>query len=98
MIEGPVYLCHLRPFRHAVVVGVSVLLKHPDAGDEVQYATCSFNAAQGTLAGIELMHMIKKKQLLVETGDEGLTAAELFYALAVHRGYQGEIIPEIVQE
>jgi hypothetical protein len=41
MIEGPVYLCHLRPCRHAVAVGVSVLLKHPDAGDEVQYATCS---------------------------------------------------------
>jgi transposase-like protein len=42
----------------------------------------SFDAAQGTLAGIELMHMIKKKQLLVEAGDEGLTAAEQFYALA----------------
>ena len=42
----------------------------------------SFNAAQGTLAGIELMHMIKKKQLVVEAGDEGLTAAELFYSLA----------------
>ena len=42
----------------------------------------SFEAAQGTLAGIELMHMIKKKQLVVEAGDEGRTAAELFYALA----------------
>jgi putative transposase len=42
----------------------------------------SFDAAQGTLAGIELMHMIKKKQLLVEAGDEGLTAAEQFYTLA----------------
>ena len=42
----------------------------------------SFNAAQDTLVGIELMHMIKKKQLLVEAGDEGLTAAEQFYALA----------------
>jgi hypothetical protein len=28
------------------------------------------------------MHMIKKKQLVVEDGDEGLTAAELFYSLA----------------
>jgi hypothetical protein len=28
------------------------------------------------------MHMIKKKQLRVEAGDEGLTAAEQFYALA----------------
>jgi hypothetical protein len=28
------------------------------------------------------MHMIKKKQLVVEAGDEGLTAAEQFDALA----------------
>jgi len=38
----------------------------------------SFEAAQDTLVRIELMHMIKKKQLLVGTGDEGLTAAEQF--------------------
>jgi hypothetical protein len=37
---------------------------------------------EGTLAGIELMHMIKKKQMMVEAGDKGLTAAEQFYALA----------------
>ena len=42
----------------------------------------SFEAAQDTLVGIELMHMIKKKQMVLEAGDEGLTAAELFYALA----------------
>ena len=42
----------------------------------------SFAAAQGTLAGIELMHMMKKKQLVVEAGDEGFTAAEQFYSLA----------------
>src|SRR2546430_12071806 len=42
----------------------------------------SFEAAQDTLVGIELMHMIKKWQLVVEEGDEGLTAAELFYSLA----------------
>jgi transposase-like protein len=42
----------------------------------------SFDAAQGTLAGIELMHMLKKRQMVVEAGDEGLTAAELFYSLA----------------
>jgi putative transposase len=42
----------------------------------------SFDAAQGTLAGIELMHMIKKRQIVVEAEDEGLTAAEQFYALA----------------
>jgi hypothetical protein len=28
------------------------------------------------------MHMIKKKQMVVEAGEEGLTAAEQFYALA----------------
>jgi transposase-like protein len=42
----------------------------------------AFAAAQDTLAGIELMHMIKKRQLMVGEGDEGLTAAEQFYALA----------------
>jgi putative transposase len=42
----------------------------------------AFDAAQGTLAGIELMPMIKKKQLVVEEGVEDLTAAEQFYALA----------------
>ena len=42
----------------------------------------AFEAAQGTLVGIELMHMIKKKQLMVKAGDEGRTAAEQFYALA----------------
>ena len=34
------------------------------------------------LVGIELMHMIKKRQMRVEDGDEGRTAAELFYSLA----------------
>jgi hypothetical protein len=28
------------------------------------------------------MHMIRKKQMVVEAGDEGLTAAEQFYSLA----------------
>jgi putative transposase len=42
----------------------------------------SFEAAERTLAGVELMHMIKKRQLVVAEGDEGLTAAEQFYALA----------------
>src|SRR5215472_13448597 len=35
----------------------------------------SFDAAQCTLAGVELMHMIKKRQMVVEAGDESLTAA-----------------------
>jgi putative transposase len=42
----------------------------------------SFDAAQGTLMGIELMHMIKKRQMMIKAGDEGRTAAELFYSLA----------------
>jgi transposase-like protein len=42
----------------------------------------SFDAAQATLAGIELMHMLKKQQMMVEAGDEGLTATEQFYTLA----------------
>jgi putative transposase len=41
----------------------------------------SFDAAQVTLAGIELMHMLKKQQMM-ESGDEGLTVAQQFYALA----------------
>src|SRR5215510_14718692 len=39
----------------------------------------SFEAAQDTLVGIELMHMIKKRQMVVVAGEESLTAAELFY-------------------
>jgi transposase-like protein len=42
----------------------------------------SFAAAQDTLVGIELMHMLKKRQLVVEEEDEGLTPAAQFYALA----------------
>jgi putative transposase len=42
----------------------------------------SFEAAQGTLVGIELMHMLKKGQMVVEEGEESLTPAEHFYALA----------------
>jgi transposase-like protein len=42
----------------------------------------AFDAAQATIVGIELMHMIKKTQRVLEAGDEGLTAAELCYSLA----------------
>ena len=42
----------------------------------------SFDTAQDTLVGIELMHMIKKRQMVVEAGEEGRTAAELFHSLA----------------
>jgi transposase-like protein len=42
----------------------------------------AFDAAQCTLAGVELMYMMKKRQLVVEAGDEGRTAAAVFYSLA----------------
>jgi putative transposase len=41
----------------------------------------SFRAATAVLAGIELMHMIRKGQLSAEKG-KGLSFAEQFYALA----------------
>ena len=42
----------------------------------------AFDTAQSTLVGIELMHMIKKRQMVVEEGNESLTTTELFYSLA----------------
>jgi transposase-like protein len=42
----------------------------------------SSEAAQYPLVGVELMHMIKKRQMAVAEKNEGLTAAELFYSLA----------------
>jgi putative transposase len=42
----------------------------------------SFDAAQGTLVGIELMHMLKKGQMAIKAGAESLTPAVQFYALA----------------
>ena len=42
----------------------------------------AFDAAQATLVGIELMHMLKKRQLVVTEGREGLPAAALFSSLA----------------
>jgi putative transposase len=42
----------------------------------------SFAAAQDTWVGIELMPMIKQRQLVVEEGDEGRAAAALCYSLA----------------
>src|ERR671924_1742654 len=41
----------------------------------------SFDAAQSTLAEIELMHMLKKRQLVPEEGNGDLTVAEPFYSL-----------------
>jgi putative transposase len=42
----------------------------------------SVKATQSTLAGVELMHMLKKGQLAVEEGAKGLTPAGQFHALA----------------
>jgi putative transposase len=42
----------------------------------------SFEATQGTLVGIELMHMLKKGQMTLEEEVESLTPAAQFYALA----------------
>jgi len=41
----------------------------------------SFQSAKNVLAGIELMHMIRKGQLMMEDTD-GLSFANQFYALA----------------
>jgi len=41
----------------------------------------SFDAAQATIGGIELMHMLRKGQM-EDGGEQGLTAAEQFYSLA----------------
>jgi putative transposase len=41
----------------------------------------SFHSARRTLAGIELMHMLKKGQMIAVNGQE-LSAAEQFYSLA----------------
>src|SRR2546425_2468284 len=42
----------------------------------------AFDATHATLVGIELMPMIKKRQLVIEEGNEGRTAAALFSSLA----------------
>ena len=42
----------------------------------------ALTAAQDTLVGLALRPMIKKRQLVIEEGDEGRTAAEWCYALA----------------
>ena len=42
----------------------------------------SFEAGQATLVGIEIMHMLKKRQMMREAGDESRTAADRFYSLA----------------
>ena len=41
----------------------------------------SFRSARNVLAGIELMHMIRKGQLMIEDGNQ-MSFADQFYALA----------------
>jgi putative transposase len=41
----------------------------------------SFRSARNVLAGVELMHMIRKGQMMMEGSDE-MSFAEQFYALA----------------
>jgi hypothetical protein len=54
----------------------------------------AFAAAHETLVGIALMHMIKKRQLVGEEGDEGLTAAALCSSLAASAlPRQGQLAP-----
>jgi putative transposase len=72
LIRQVKYLNHIIEHDHRAVKRVT----RPMLGFE------SFDAAQATLAGIELMHMLKKRQLMVDPGDEGLTVAEHFDALA----------------
>ena len=42
----------------------------------------SMETAQRTLAGIEVMHMLKKGQMVMQEGTQGQTPAQQFYALA----------------
>jgi len=72
-IRPVTYLHHLVEPDHRAVNRVT----RPRLG----FASCA--AAYDTLVGIALLHMIKKRQLVVEEGDEGLTAAAQFYAIAV---------------
>ncbi len=53
--------------------------------DETGETTDFLLTAQWTFVGIELMHMLKKRQIVVEEGKEGFTPAEQFYALAPNR-------------
>jgi transposase-like protein len=41
-----------------------------------------FAAVQDTLVGIELLHMIKKRQMVIEKGEAGLIGAAQFYVSA----------------
>jgi hypothetical protein len=53
----------------------------------------AFDAAHGTLIGIELMHRLKQGQLVVEEGAEDLTAADMFSSLAASSSYHHGLRP-----
>ena len=56
----------------------------------------SCETAQRTLAGIELLHMLTKRQLVTEEGEPCLTPAEQFYALAASsQAPQGSLYPPV---
>ena len=50
----------------------------------------SFHAAHRTLVGIELMHVMKKKQGVGAEGNDAPSAAEQFYSLAVEAPHRQE--------
>ena len=51
-------------------------------GLSAEHAPCRRAHARTRRAGVELMHMIKKKQMVLEAEDEGRSAADQFYSLA----------------
>jgi DDE domain len=56
----------------------------------------SSETAQRTLVGIELLHMLTKRQLVTEGGESCLTPAEQFYALAASsQAPQGSLPPAV---
>jgi hypothetical protein len=84
-----------REFSFAALWRMVSLVEHCHRGvNWITYPRLGFKSLAVThdrLVGIELMHMIKKRQLVLEEGDESLTAAEQCYSLTrnLHpdRGY-----------
>ena len=77
--HGPTSRIRQGPYLHTIVEQDHRGIKRVTR-PRVGFQSCE--AAQDTLVGIALMHMIQKKQMVLEAGDEGLTAAELCYSLA----------------
>ncbi len=65
-----------------ILMGVPLYIRRGRKGiTRPMLGSHSFHSAQHTLAGIELMRMIKKGRMAGDVG-EALSAAEQFYALA----------------